>query len=678
MCSRFLASVVVVAVAIALGVGSAACGAVPLADAGPPDLGSVVVGEPEVREPCADRNPLRNVYFGDLHVHTALSFDAVPFEVRARPRDAYAFARGEPIGLPPLDEDGQPTRVARLAPGRALDFAAVTDHAEFLAEVPLCWAEGSPAYDTSTCRRYREGEAAVGDFGPLTSVFLTSPPRRPPLCNREPELCRTQRLASWAEVREAAEEAYDRTRACRFTSLLGWEWTASPAGTNLHRNVIFRSAEVPAVPTSYVEAPTPEELWDALDATCRDTGTSCDALVIPHNSNFGAGRFFVPETSDGDPLDAAGAARRGRAEPLVEVYQHKGSSECLTGLADPLASEDELCRFEEILPDICRGEPGEPEDCADLCRPGDIGFLGGCVAPSDFVRTALKLGLGEWSRVGANPFELGFIGSSDTHAALAGGTDEATWPGHYGTSDDEPEEALDLDASPLVRGFTTSPGGLAAVWAEENSREALFDALRRREAYATSGTRIAVRFFGGFDLPSDLCDGADLVTRADEAGVPMGGVLRADGASTGPTFVVNAGRDPDSAPLQRIQIVKGWLDPDGSLREAVLDVAGDPDNGATVDLDTCTPSAEGFPLLCATYQDDDYDPTQPAFYYARVLENPTCRWSQYVCQGLELDCEAVGPEDPLFACCDPRRARTVQERAWTSPIFVYPGEPGGG
>jgi len=638
-------------------------------DAGAADAGPPVIVLPDDREACSERNDLKNPYFGDLHVHTALSFDAVTFDVRVRPTDAYDFARGEPLDLPPYDAGGEATRTIRLA--RPLDFAAVTDHSEFLAETPLCWEPGSPAYDSPTCRDYREGDHERGDFGPLTGVFLTSPPRRPSLCSLQPEDCAEARDAAWREIREAAEAAYDRTSACTFTSFVGYEWTAAPGGTNIHRNVVFRGRTVPRVPTSYVEAPTPEQLWDGLDGTCLETGTTCDALVIPHNSNLAAGTMFVPETRDERPYDRATAERRARMEPLVEIYQHKGASECLDSVPHPMASEDELCGFEQLHPVLCTGDPGDPEDCVEACGPdsGGIGFLGGCVDPQDFVRGALRVGLAERMRVGENPFAFGLVGSTDTHVGAAGAAEEQGHPGHQGDSEDDPEEMLAVGEKPLVRGYTTSPGGLAVVWAEENSRGAIFDAMRRRETYATSGTRPVVRFFGGFEYPDALCDDPDLVSVGYADGVPMGGEL---GPGPGaPRFVVQAARDPMGAPLQRIQIVKGWLEA-GETHERVYEVAGDPDNGAGVDLDSCTPSGDGFETLCSVWTDPDFDPAEPAFYYARVVDNPTCRWTRYVCNDLGVDCGAIDSSHPHWACCDPDRAQTVQERAWTSPIWYYP------
>jgi hypothetical protein len=553
---------------------------------------------------------------------------------------------------------------------RPLDFAAVTDHAEFFGEIDVCTDPSSPGYDSTTCRTYRAGDSAVPDYGELTNL-LFMPGQAPRVCRQNPGLCESREQSVWGEIQDAAEEFQDRSADCSFSTFVGYEWTGSAGGTNLHRNVLFRGRSVQRVPVSYLEAPTPQGLWARLEATCLDTDTPCDLISIPHNGNLGGGRMFVPAAEDGTPYTREEAERRARLEPLVEIYQHKGSSECVPGLDDPLASEDELCGFEMFHPNLCTGAPDDPEGCTGVCEGGGIGFLGSCVGPGDFVRGTLRTGLGEWARIGANPFELGFIGSTDTHVATAGLVREADWPGHAGENEDEPADQLRVPEGALVRGRTASPGGLAVIWAEENSREALFDAMRRRETYATSGPRIVVRFFGGWSYPADLCGRAEAVETGYADGVPMGGHLPARTGDGAPTFFVSALRDAMGAPLQRVQIVKGWLE-GGETRERVYEVAGDPDDGATVDETTCTPSGDGFDALCETWTDPDFDPGVPAFYYARVIQDPTCRWSRYACNAQGLDCAAIDETHPLFSCCDPEVEHTIQERAWTSPIWYLP------
>jgi hypothetical protein len=450
------------------------------------------------------------------------------------------------------------------------------------------------------------------------------------------------------------EEAYDRSSACRFTSFIGYEWTASPGGRNLHRNVIFRNRVVPELPVSYFEAQSAPALWKELREHCLEGARSCDVLAIPHNSNLSGGLMFETVDADGIPLSADGARLRAEWEPLVEVMQHKGDSECRLGAG----SDDELCGFEKLSYDSFAGKfvPWKAE------LPG----------PGNFTREALERGLLEGQRTGANPFRFGVIGSSDTHLGTPGLVDEDRHPGHGGAGA-PPSGAR---ASGLPDDLEFNPGGLAVLWAEENSRDSLFTAMRRREVYATSGPRLVVRLFGGFELPADLCDSDRFAEIGYRLGVPMGGDLPpAQGGA--PRFAISALRDPGTdlrpgTPLERIQIVKGWVE-DGEARELVYDVAGSAPSGASVDLATCETSGPGAEQLCAVWSDPDFDPSEPAFYYARVLENPTCRWSQYVCNAQGVDCsDPDRVAEDLRACCAEDHRRSIQERAWTSPIWYTP------
>ena len=611
----------------------------------------------EPRQPCADHNPQRNLYFGDLHVHTTYSFDAHMFDVRTTPEEAYRFARGEPVALPPLDADGNGTRTIQI--DRPLDFAAVTDHAEFLGEVQTCSVPGSPAYDSAACAGFRAGgNENVINFG--VKLALDPTERDPDICGADGRGCQTAAGEVWKRIQEAAAGAYDRSAQCGFTSFVAYEYSAATGFSTLHRNVIFRNDRVPA-PVTYFEAGTPDELWQALDTTCKKKLHGCDALAIPHNPNESNGKMFYVESSGDLATDRKRAERRAAWEPLVEIYQHKGDSECMNGLGGFVGEPDEACDFEK--------SPRDPfEDCGDGTGNGGVSRLG-CYSMRDFVRGALLTGLRESERIGVNPFRLGIIASTDTHNGTPGAVAEDRFVGHRGLDDGTP--ALQLGSGSLTPGgIQFSPGGLAAVWAEENSRPALFDALRRREVYGTSGPRLAVRFFGGWTLPDDLCDRPDLVETGYRDGVPMGGELpaRTDGADA-PRFVVSALRDPGTAArpgveLQRVQIVKGWVDA-GELHQQVFDIAGNADDGATVDEATCTPSGGGADSLCAVWRDPAFDAGQHAFYYARVLEDPSCRWSTYVCNRL-----AAADRPP--ACTDPSVPKTIQERAWTSPIWYTP------
>lgn len=625
----------------------------------------------EAREPCAASDPLRRLFFGDVHVHTGYSFDAHAFDVKHTPEDAYRFARGAALRLPPLGPDGQGTQQIQL--GRPLDFVAVTDHSEFLGEVEACTLPGSETYDSVGCRSYRQGGGpAIAKLG-LTLAF-GDPMRDASICGDEGGVCAGLSGQVWARTQQAAQQAYDRSSACRFTSFVAYEYSAAPGLSTMHRNVIFRNDRVPAPVTTF-EQPSIEGLWRELSATCRDAGTGCDVLAIPHNPNESNGRMFRLEYGEGSTIDEQRRQAQVRAtlEPLVEIYQHKGDSECLNALAGPLGAPDEACDFEKPRRKIV--------DCGDSIGTGGT-MRSGCFAQRDFVRHALLDGLREEVRIGQNPLRVGLVASTDTHNATPGAVAEDTFIGHRGTDDDTPEKQLS-GGGLTPGGIEFSAGGLVGVWAEENSRPSLFDAMRRREVMGTSGPRIAVRFFGGWGSEwgddtganAALCRDAELVRKGYAHGVPMGGVLPEASVaerSAGPRFVVSALRDPGdgrrpAGKLQAVQIIKGWVDSGGAAHYKIFDVAGDRKNGASVDDATCEPKGPGADGLCAVFRDDAFDPRVPAFYYVRVLENPSCRWNTYTCQ-------ALPPAQRPAACSDPSIPRTIQERAWTSPIYYAPGD----
>jgi hypothetical protein len=609
----------------------------------------------ETREPCAHRDAERRPFFGDLHVHTAFSQDASTQGTRTTPREAYRFARGEELGIQPFTADGKPLRTVRL--DRPLDFAAVTDHAEQIGEVRVCRTPGAPGHDSWVCRLYRSFPRAA--FFVMNASY-SSGGERFGFCGENGEGCLAAARTVWQETLDAAEGAYDRSAACRFTSFVAYEWTAgSDGGKNLHRNVIFANEHVPELPITVMETGNEAaKLWDALERDCDEGLPGCEVLTIPHNSNLDGGLMFMSAEAMGAELGAEEAARRARWEPLAEIMQHKGDSECLIS-GD---TTDEACGFEKLPYDNFRGR--YRLFGADPPRP------------VQFVREALKRGLAIEAQLGANPFRYGLVASTDTHLGAAGLVSERAFPGHGGAGAPAGEEL----PPGLPDALEFGPGGLAVLFAEENSREALFAAMKRREAYGTSGPRPLVRFFGGRSYPSDLCERDDFVATGYRDGVPMGDEISGVAADAELRFAVQALADPGSeaepgVPLQRIQIVKGWLE-NGAPRERVVDVAGGP-NGASVDLASCEPRGAGHARLCSVWSDPDFDAHEPVFYYARVLENPTCRWSQRICAAAKVDCarpETIG--DGLEGCCDPLHQRTVQERAWTSPIWYAPrGEP---
>ena len=626
------------------------------------DPNSTLVTYTEDRDPCNDRNRNRNLYFGDLHAHTRLSFDAYAYEVRTTPAQAYAFAKGGEVGLPPFDPEGNATRRVRLS--RPLDFVALTDHQEYLAEIHLCTAPGTEAYDSSLCQSYREGgDMIVFVFG--VQFTDPSPVRFKNICRAPGVDCRQTGKDIWSSVVQAAEDAYDRSAECSFTSFIGYEYSGTPRIANNHRNVIFRNARVPALPPSYFEQTTEQGFWSELKASCLDLESGCDFISIPHNMNWSNGNMFTPEYTS-LPLEqqAEAAAFRGKMEPLVEAHQHKGDLECHNGFEG--IPDDPLCDFEKI-----RG--GNFVDCGDT--PGILGIAGlGCVSRYDFIRNILKLGLAERLRLGVNPYRLGVIGSTDSHNGTPGMTEEYDFQGHVGLADDTAEKRL-IKTQVTHNTPAYNPGGLAAVWAVENSRDALFEAFRNREVYSTSGTRIRVRFFGGWDYPPGLCNDPQFVSVGYEGGVSMGGKLaeRPDEDAV-PMFAVMALKDPGTehrpgTPLQRIQIIKGWVGANGEGNEKVFEVSGDPNNGAGVDPQSCEPFGQGWERLCAVWSDPEFDPDRMAFYYARIVENPVCSWRQ-------LDCSTYSPTDPALpkACSDATLQKVVQERALTSPIWYYPDE----
>ncbi len=567
--------------------------------------------------PCEDRNPLRNAYFGDLHVHTSYSFDAGAYGNPLEPADAYRFAAGEPVSLAPAEGP----RTARI--DRPLDFVAVTDHGEFLGEVATCTTEGLPGYDAGACVDYRD-PAQNGAFNLGVQLSFGNPTRLFDVC-ADGQRCLDQAAVRWKAMRSDADAAYDR---CTLTTFPAYEYTNTFKVSNLHRNVVFAGSVVPDLPVTYFEAPTPPELWRQLEDQCRLGLPGCDVVVLPHNSNLSNGQLFHL-----GGVDAETAALRARMEPVVEVFQHKGDSECRSATPGSLGDGDPLCAFEKL-------RPPDADVCPDA-EPGSGGMrLSGCVHRLDFVRDVLGEGVAaEAGALGLNPYRLGFIGSTDTHNGTPGHVASEGFPGHVGSADAHPGDRLGA-GNVTHDGIINNPGGLAGVWAEENTREAVFAALRRKETFGTSGPRIRVRLFLTRDLPGDAtCDDPDaLVAAAAAQGVPMGGVLP---AGTGPaTLVAVAWRD--QVPLAGLQAIEIGLGADGGAASQVTDLSEGPAD-----------------RLCAVRPVQD----STRLVYLRAYEEETERWSAPQCAAL--------PDAERPAECDGARApATVRQRAWSSPVWL--------
>ncbi len=499
----------------------------------------------------------------------------------------------------------------------------------------------------------------------LLKVFKAEKPQRLSICGENGEDCVVASRTRWKDIQEIANEF---NAPGEFTTFIGYEWTGQQGG-NRHRNVIFRNDEVPATPWSMIEVPTVEELWLKLDEECLPP---CDVLTISHNSNQSRGLRFAGVNPDGSPFTAEQARYRAEHEPLVEIMQFKGESECRFGLD----TEDEFCNFEKYdLRPMCpaKGEFDDPEgsplECAPECDAK--GQPKGCAWARDYTRNALKIGLGFEEKIGANPYKFGVLGSTDTHNANPGNTTESNYQGNFGYLDANIE---DRQLMALKTGFKQLPrnsGALAGVWAESNTRESIYSALKRRETFGTSGTRILIRFFGGWNLPEVLEADTDLDKIAYEFAVPMGADLPKSETKEAPRFLIWAAKAVDGNTLERAQVIKGWIE-NGKSQEQVYDVlcAGGmepdphslrcPDNGARVDLSDCfVEDGKGAIELKGVWQDQNFKPEQRAFYYARVLENPVCRWSTH-------DAIRLGRLPP------PQSPPVIQERAWSSPIWYRP------
>lgn len=630
----------------------------------PPASEPVLVNYTEARAPCANRSATRNAYFGDLHIHTAYSYDARPRGTETTPEDAYRFAQGEPIAVPPYDGSDEGDTVVQLR--RPLDFAAVTDHSEFFGEMQGCYDPSSRLYALESCRHIREG-ANEGLFPMFRAVAATEPGPVEGTCGTEPAACKAAAATLWHRTQAMAEAAYDRSAACTFTSFVGYEYTGTPNANNIHRNVIFRNAQVPKRAISYIDAPSDRSLWEQLMDQCLRQTEGCDVLAIPHNSNLSAGAMFPSYVGGAESAESARemAQVRNAMEPVMEIFQHKGNSECFNGLPDILGDEDELCNTEQVVEVGRIVEVAGAEREITFCEDGEVGSRGfqraGCISKNDFYRSVLLTGMQDAATLGINSYKLGVIASTDTHLSLAGHTDEAHWHGHLSGERDLADRLTDIDT--FAGNLAGNPGGLAGVWAVENARDAIFEALRRREVFGTTGTRIEPRLFGGWDFAGNVCAMDDRATHGYARGTAMGGDFSTRPTDGTPELFAAARRDPDAAPLQKLQIIKGWVDAGGQAHYKVFDVAGEDADGR-IDPTTGDWNGPGADDLCTVFRDPEFDPIEPAYYYLRVVEVPTLRWSRQACVAL--------PESQRPPACDNAAAQVIQELAWTSPIWYLP------
>ena len=612
-----------------------------LASASPPAVTAEHLATEKVYSPFAGRNYPDQVLFGDMHFHTDLSFDAGLIGTRLGVDEGFRFARGEEV----LSNTGQPVQLVR-----GLDYLVITDHAEFMGLASMI-RESNPLLLSSEWGRWIHERFNAGPEGRM-EAFLDVAMRG--ISGENPIDSDEGVRSIW---REFVEKAEDYNEPGHFTAMTGFEWSSTPKGNNLHRVTIFRDgAEKTSsiVPFGMFDSPDPEDLWDFMAAYEDKHGGQ--VLAIPHNGNVSNGLMFNEKRFDGKRMSRAYATKRARWEPVIEVSQIKGDGE-----SHPLLSpDDEFANFE--LWDVTNIMGSAPKQ--DWMLQYEYG------------RSALKLGLQLNKKLGANPYKFGMTASSDTHTALAT-TREDNYFGKYRAT----EPSANRHNTPVVPSddpdlqiFTSqeSASGLTAVWARHNTRGEIFDAIKRKEVYATTGTRLRVRVFAGWDFEADDVTSHDFAERGYKGGAPMGGDLWQAPNGKAPRLMVRALRDPDGANLDRVQIIKGWIDKKGDTHERIYDVAvsghrkiGDDGRarepvGNTVDIEKATyTNTIGAAILSGFWEDPDFDPSLNAFYYVRVLEIPTPRWTTH-------DAAFYGIERPSNV------PAIVQDRAYTSPIWYSP------
>jgi hypothetical protein len=589
--------------------------------------------------PYVNRDYPQNVYWGESHLHTSYSWDAGLVGNTLGPDEAYRFAKGEQV----KSSTKLPVKLVR-----PLDWLVVADHAESLG-VAVLIEQSDPAVLASKVGKvshdyYKKGEIykAFENWG-LNAIVAGKDPLKDPKLTRR----------VWEEIVDFAEKHNDPGK---FTAFIGYEWSSAPQGNNLHRVLVMRGNAEQAkqvLPFSAYDSVDPEDLWTWMEQYNEKTGD--DILAIAHNGNLSNGVMFSLQNMNGKPIDREYAQRRIKWEPLYEVTQMKGDGE-----AHPLLSpNDEFADYENWDRGNWAGEKKTPQ-----------------MLPHEYARGGLKLGLQLEKELGVNPFKFGLVGATDSHTSLATTREDNNF-GKIAMMEPKADRFNhEIVPDPQKVGtatyeFETIASGLQGIWSKENTRESLFDAMRKKETYATTGTRITVRVFGGWDYAANDVHNPNFAQIGYNKGVPMGGDLKAAADGKTPRLMVQAMKDPDGANLDRVQIIKGWLDKDGKTHERIYDVAC-ADNraikarrcekpvGTTVDVQKATyNNSIGDAMLSAYWQDPEFDSKQSAFYYIRVLEIPTPRWTTYDAAYFKVELpKGVTP--------------TQQERAYTSPIWYTP------
>ena len=593
--------------------------------------------------PYVGRDYPTNVYFGDTHLHTSISLDAYgDGNTKVGPDEAYRWAKGEEVA----GDDGIKTRISR-----PLDFLMVADHAEYLGLVPAL-ADQNPILlkdkeGARWAKMIKEGKMASHVFSEFIYDVTTNKPRM-----NNPKFAHSV----WTNIIDAAET---HNQPGKFTALIGYEWSSFPNGNNLHRVVVFKDGKkktIQTTPFSAFDSQDPAELWKYLESYEEKTGGQ--VLAIPHNGNLSGGRMFSLVDFNNNALTKEYAKTRMRWEPLYEVTQYKGDSE-----THPYLSPDD--QFADF-------ETWDKGNLAMMEAHEDKYF------PAEYARSGLQQGMLLEETLGINPYKFGMIGSTDAHTGLAQ-VSEDNFLGKYGVAMPNPKNKNRWKKEwPPVKGtvakmigWQSQSAGLAAVWAKENTREAIWDAMKRKEVYATTGPRMQVRIFGGFNFAKDDVFSNEYVNIGYKKGVPMGGDLVNAPKGKSPSFLITALKDPDGANLDRVQLVKGWIGSDGKVHEKVYDVAASDDRkitkgkiskdvGSTVDLKTATyKNTIGDPQLLSQWTDPDFDSNVKSFYYVRVIEIPTPRWTAFDEVRFNIKMSKDVP-------------RILQERAYSTPIWYIP------